>query len=298
MISVLLIDAAPENPCRIRTLLSSNGNNFNLNYAGSYREILNGFRSKSYDVCVIDSEMDTGLKLFAQARSLGWTAPIVLIASNDAGETLGAIRSGVADCLIRDQLSIAGIEHSLCCVVEQARSLTLMKERERRYLALLDNANQIVYTHDLNGAFLSINRAGELLIGYSQAEILGMNIWQILAPEYRLLMENMIARTLDAQAQTRNEVMLVTKFGGHLLVQINTHPINHNGQTVEVQGMTTTLPVLPTSGLSEFRRIMDQDHSSMPLEDSGISPLRVHEIALSFSAHEISSPSSRSLLTL
>lgn len=83
--------------------------------------------------------------------------------------------------------------------------------------------------------FFYINRAGELLIGYSQPEILGMNVWQLLAPGYEVLMKNMIARTLDAQTQTRDEVKLVTKYGGTLLIQLNTHPINHDGQTVEIR---------------------------------------------------------------
>lgn len=298
MISVLLIDPALENPCGVRKLLASNGNSFNLHCANTYREILNGFRSKSYDVCLINAEMSSGLKLSAQARSLGWTAPIVLIASNDAGEAIRAIRSGVADCLIRDQLSVAGIEDSLCCIVEQARNIALMKERERRYLALLDNANHIVYTHDLKGDFLSINRAGELLIGYSQAEILRMNIRQLLAPGYRVLMRNMIARTLDAQTQTRNEVRLVTQNGSTLLVQLSTHPINHDGQTIEIQGLADTRAALPWDRPWESLRFTEQDHSRATLEGNRVSILCSHEVSNSFPSLESSSPSGRSSLTL
>jgi PAS domain S-box-containing protein len=287
MISILLVDPASENVRSIRKLLSALDSNFKLDCVCSYRAILQGFRSQAYDVCLIDSGMDIGLKLFAQARSVGWTAPVIMIASNDAGEAINAIRSGVADCLIRDQLSVADIEHSLCCVVDQARSVALMKQRERRYLALLDNANQIVYTHDLQGAFLSINRTGERLTGYSQAEILGMNIWQIMVPEDQVLMNNMIMRTLDAQTQTGHELNLVTKYGSNLLVQINTHPINHNGQTIEIQGTAST-----RTGLRE------QDRSSMTLEDNGFFPFGTHEAASNFPLQENSLGSSRTLQTL
>jgi PAS domain S-box-containing protein len=261
MISVLLVHPASENSRSIRNLLSASSNTFKLDCVSSYRAILEGFRSKAYDVCVIDSEMETGLKLFAQARSLGWTAPIVMTASNDAGEALRAIRSGIADCLIRDQLSVAGVEDSLCCIVEQARSSALMKERERRYLALLDNSSQMVYTHDLDGDFVSINRAGELLVGYSQAEILNMNVWQLLAPGYQALMKNMIVQTLDAQTQTRNEVKLITKYGSTLVVQLSTHPINRDGKTVEIGGMTTTSAVLTQAGFWEFNGRTQRDPS-------------------------------------
>ena len=261
MISVLLVHQTSENSRSIRSLLSDSGNTFKLDCVSGYRAILEGFRSGAHDVCVIDSDLDTGLKLFAQARSLGWTAPVVMTSSNNAGEALRAIRSGIADCLVRDQLSVAGVEDSLCCIVEQARRSALMKERERRYLALLDNSSQIVYTHNLDGAFVSINRAGELLIGYSQTKILSMNVWQLLAPGYQALMKNMIAQTLDAQTQTRGEVKLVTKYGSTLVVQLNMHPINRDGKTVEIGGIASARAVLPKGGQWRFSSITERDPS-------------------------------------
>jgi len=144
----------------------------------------------------------------------------VIVTSDNAREAIRLIRSGVADCLIRDDLSAASIEHSICYVVEQARHDELQNERERRYLALLDNAVRIVYTHDLKGSFTSISRSGEQLIGYSQGEILAMNILQIVAPEYRSLVDKLIARILDAQTQTAELVELVTKHGNHLTVRL------------------------------------------------------------------------------
>jgi PAS domain S-box-containing protein len=247
MISILLVDHALENPRSIRRLLSGSSNDFKLTCVNSYRKILEGFRSKAYDVCLIDSAADNGLKLFAQARSLGCTAPIVMVTSNDAREAIRAIRDGVADCLIRDDLSAAGIEQSVYSVVEQARSISLQHQHERRYLALLDNANGIVYTHDLKGNFTSINRTGEQIIGYSQGEILEMNVFQIVVPEYRALVDKMIQRTLDAQTQTADQIELVTRYGTKLTVEINTHPIHRDGKIIEVQGIATTTP----DGLAE-----------------------------------------------
>ena len=298
MISVLLVDQALENSLSIRKLLSSSRNDLKLNYASSYREILEGFRSKAYDVCLIDSELGKGLKLFAQARSLGCTAPVVMITSNDAGETIRAIRNGVADCLIRDELSAAGIEHSLCCVVEQARSISLQNQRERRYLALLDNANEIVYTHDLKGNFTSINRTGEQLTGYSQSEILEMNVWQLVAPEYRVQVEKMLARTLDAQTQMGDEVELVTKHGCKLMLEINTHPINHDGKTIEIQGIATTTAGLVKDRPWESQSLTTQRRPDEAFEEHEVLVLHPHEAANSFLLPDNSPSSGRTLFSL
>lgn len=298
MISILLVDHALENPRSIRKLLSVSDSDFKLTCVNSYREILEGFRSKTYDVCLIDSAAGNGLRLFAQARSLGCTAPIVMVTSNDAREAIRAIRNGVADCLIRDDLSSARIEDSVCCVVEQARSISLQDQRERRYLALLDNANEMVYTHDLKGNFTSINCTGEQLIGFSQSEIREMNIWQLVAPEYRVLVEKLIARTVDAQTQIGDEVELVTKYGRTLMVEIKTHPINHDGNTIEIQGIATTPAGLFKDRPWKSRSLTEQGQPDAALEANEVLFLHAYEAANSFLLQDNSPNSGRTLFSL
>lgn len=243
MIRIFLVDHALEDPRSIARLLrASLTSDFSLNCAVTYREILAGFCSKEYDVCLIDSAAGNGLKLFAQARSLGCTLPIVLVTSNDAGEVVSALRNGVADCLIRGELRVSQIERSICSVVEQARGNCLQLERERRYLGLLANASEIIYTHGLAGNFTSMNQTGEQLLGFSQREILDLNIAQIVVPEYRGLFQKLIERTLDAQTQTFEEIEIMTKYGHQVTLEVGTHPIYQQGKPIEIQGIAAAKP--------------------------------------------------------
>jgi PAS domain S-box-containing protein len=254
MISILLIDHAIEPDRRVRELLAApRANNFKVDRVVNYREILKGFRSKAYDVCLIDSGFGNGLKLFALGRGMGCTAPVVLVTTNHAAEVLEAIRSGVADCLIRDELDASRIERAICYVVEQAQGATLQIERERRYLALLDNADAIIYTHDLKGKVTSINRAGERLIGYSEREILGAPVSQLVEPAYRARVQNMIERTLDAQVQIVERVEFLTKEGHNLTAAVGVHPIYREGKAIEIQVIVTALSGLEVSELREAR---------------------------------------------
>lgn len=297
MISVLLIDHALEKQHSIQKVLSSSPNDFNLNYANTYFEILEGFRSNTYDVCLIDSALEIGLKLLTQARSVGCTIPIVLITSTDACAAINAIRNGIADCLIRDGLSAAAIEHSVCSVVEQARNISLHNQRERRYLALLDNANEIVYTHDLEGNLTSINRTGEQLLGYSQSEIMKMDVWQLVTPDYRVVVKKMIARTLDAQTQTGDVVELITKYGCNLRLRINTHPINHYGKTIEIQAVAAT-PIELLDRPFDSRSLSLQSQPSAALEEHEELMLDGCEAANSFYCKTAQGSLNRTLLTL
>lgn len=236
MITILLIDHALECERSVRDLLSElSPDQFRFKCGKGYRAILEGFRSQTADVCVIDSFAGNGVKLLAQARSIGPSLPIVVVTANDGSEVVAAIRNGAADCLVRDQLTAANIERSLCCVVEQARFAALQSERERRYLALFDNLDEIVYTHDLDSQITSMNPAGLRLLGYSLAEILELKVSAIVETASQPLVSGTIDLLLDAQARTRSEVRLLAKSGHSLTVEMNAHPIYQYGRPVEVQ---------------------------------------------------------------
>jgi hypothetical protein len=70
--------------------------------------------------------------------------------------------------------------------------------------------------------------------------------------------KKLMARTLDSQAQTTDEVELITKYGEKLMVEIKTHPINRDGKTVEIQGVAT-IPALPAKQLPWNSRRLIED---------------------------------------
>ena len=236
MITILLVDHALECKRSVHSLLSAlPPDQFQIERCTGYRTILEGFRNQMADVCVIDSYAGNELKLLAQARSVGLSMPIIVVTANDANEVVTAIRNGAADCLVRDQLTPANIERALCCVVEQSRSAALQSARERRYLALFDNLDEIVYTQDLDGHITSMNPAGLHLLGYSLLEILALKVSAIVDTASQPFVSSATDLLLDAQTRTRSEVRLATKSGQSLTVEMNAHPIYQHGRPVEVQ---------------------------------------------------------------
>ena len=61
-------------------------------------------------------------------------------------------------------------------VTEKKQARLSIREREERYHELFENANDIIYTHDLQGNFTSLNRSGERITGYTREETMKMNI--------------------------------------------------------------------------------------------------------------------------
>ena len=236
MIKVLVIDHAAGSRRGIRTVMHEDCNPaLTFKFISCYRDIIEAFRSDAYDVCLIDSASGNGPRLFAQGRSLGYTAPVILVTSNDAREAINAIGSGASDCLIRDELTAAVVERMICSVVELDRESNQLDERARRYLALIDNTDEIIFTHDLQGRCTSMNSTGEQLIGCSQQEWLGQHVSEFVSPDHREAAQEIVKSVLDSRRQTRCKIEVVSRQGRCVLVEARLHLVYLHGEAVEVQ---------------------------------------------------------------
>lgn len=110
-------------------------------------------------------------------------------------------------------------------------------EYERRYRALVENSNDIIYCHDLEGNYTFINEAGQNLTGYSYAEAIKLNAVQVVAPEYQDLIFEMIKNKVANHGRSFYEIEIITKDGLRLPLEVSTHLIYDGVKPVGVQGI-------------------------------------------------------------
>ncbi|HYE63950.1 MAG TPA: ATP-binding protein [Pyrinomonadaceae bacterium] len=122
-------------------------------------------------------------------------------------------------------------------ILRHKRSQLALSESEERYRSLFENANDIIYTHDLAGNYTSLNEAGEKITGYTRDEALRMNADQVIAPEYLDLARRMIARKLNGEKLTVYELEIITKDGRRVALEVSSQLIYKDGSPIGVQGI-------------------------------------------------------------
>ncbi len=109
---------------------------------------------------------------------------------------------------------------------------------ERRYSAMFDNANDIVFTLDAAWRFTSINRAGERILGFSRDEMGAHDLARLIVPEHVERARSAHAAKLDGRAETTiYEIDIVGAGGRRLTLEVNSRLHRAPDGELEVHGI-------------------------------------------------------------
>jgi diguanylate cyclase (GGDEF)-like protein/PAS domain S-box-containing protein len=122
-------------------------------------------------------------------------------------------------------------------VTERKRTEEALRQSEKAYRELFENANDLIYTHDLKGNFTSLNCAGERITGYSREEAIRMNVSDVVAPEYLPAVRQMIAEKVASGASSSYELEIISKAGKRVSLELSSRLITVDGVPVGVQGI-------------------------------------------------------------
>lgn len=218
-----------------------------LEWTNDCEHALEAMNSDAYDIYLVDYRMGeyNGLDILRQAVASGCCAPIVLMTGQGDQEVDNqAMEAGAADYLIKGEVESVLLERMIRYSLRHARTLEAIQNSERslreskeRYRALFENANDVIYVHDLGGNFTSVNQTGEKLFGYTHQEILKLNIKQIVAPEDLQIACDRMAEKLAGKASTNYELTCLRKDGKRISFEVNSRIIYDGNTPLAVQGI-------------------------------------------------------------
>lgn len=132
---------------------------------------------------------------------------------------------------------VADDEGNVQALTIVTRDITERQGAEQQYRDLFEHASDIVFTLDLQGNFVSANRAAERMSGYTRDEIRRLNMAQVIAPEYLGLARQMIGQKLEGERRTTYELEIITTNGTRVLLEISTQLLYRGGLPIGIQGI-------------------------------------------------------------
>ena len=178
-----------------------------------------------------------------------------------------------------DVAFLVSVGGHVALAIERRRAEDALRESEERYRDLFENAQDLVYTHDLAGTYTSANIVCERITGYTHEECIGMNVAQVIAPEDMEKARNAIARKTPEKDSSAYELDIIGKDGRRVTLEVNSRLMHRNGVPYAVHGIA--------------RDITARKRAERELEDARNAALESARLKSEFLAnmsHEIRTP--------
>ncbi len=155
-----------------------------------------------------------------------------------AEEGLLSTRAELEERVRERTAALASANSELVLEIQERKQMeAALREGEQKYRDLFENANDIIYTHDLQGNYTSVNKTCEKILGYTSAEALTMNVAQIIAPEYFEEATRRLAQRTGELSAPVYELGIIAKDGHEVILEVNSRLIWDDEKPIGVQGM-------------------------------------------------------------
>jgi PAS domain S-box-containing protein len=111
-----------------------------------------------------------------------------------------------------------------------------IRRTEYKYQDLIENANDLIFTINLKGDFIFINRRLSTLTGFTREDWMGRSFFDLVAPEDRVEARNNFQKTLQGKARIF-EMRMICQSGAPQFLSMNITPIFEKGEVVGVVGI-------------------------------------------------------------
>ncbi|MBD2606863.1 PAS domain S-box protein [Scytonema hofmannii FACHB-248] len=132
---------------------------------------------------------------------------------------------------------MASISSQIVHFLKHKKASELLLESEERYRDLFENANDLIQSVNAYGRFEYVNRAWRETLGYSETEVIQMNVFDIIHPDFQPSCRQMFYRVLSGEKIEQFQAAFVTKYGQRIFVEGNINCKLVRGKPVATRGI-------------------------------------------------------------
>lgn len=108
---------------------------------------------------------------------------------------------------------------------------------KERYVDLFENANDMMFTHDLSGKITSINKAGERVLQRNRTDLVARSLMELIAEDQQAAARQWLEQVVKGADLPTAEWDFVNAAGQHVKLEISSRLVEPNGRSVEVEGV-------------------------------------------------------------
>lgn len=243
----ILVAGKAQSTQHIASLLAESDHNLQVQQFSSLEHIESVFDRQQWGIIItrLDLEDCTALELFNYLQAKRVTLPILLVADT-GGEpiALQCIQRGIEHCILDNDESLkrlSGMVRSLLRIrqydIQRQESEDRLRESEERYLDIFDNTSDLIQCLGPDGRFLYTNKAWRNTLGYSEYEIAGLSLPDVLHPDSMLCCQDRFEKLKKGNTLSKIEFKFVSKTGETIHLAGECGSIIKNGEAISTRGI-------------------------------------------------------------
>jgi two-component system NtrC family sensor kinase len=165
-----------------------------------------------------------------------WSQPI--IASN--GELFGTIAnySSQVGEPSADNLRVLEWSARIAAIaIERRRAEEALRDSEARYRAVIEGAHDMIQSVSFDGSLIFVNKSWLDTLGYTEADLSGLNLFDIIHPDYQQHCREMMDEVAKGKSVPDIEAIFLTKDGREILVEGSAAPRYIGNKAVASHGI-------------------------------------------------------------
>jgi PAS domain S-box-containing protein len=153
-------------------------------------------------------------------------------------------------------------------IAERQRAEEALAQSEQRYRQLFDSITDFIYTHDLEGNFITVNQGAASNLGYSIEELSGHPVSKFMLPKYRMAFQKDYLPTIIQAGKHEGISVYLSRDGNKHYIEYRNLLITKDGKPDHVSGIGRDVTER-LRAQEQLRRLEEQLRQSQKMEAVG-----------------------------